>query len=225
MVDVNAQITAVDRAVRTEDVDGASSRVQTLAQIYPSPLADVWDAVTSPDRIARWFLPVEGEARLGGRYQVVGNAGGEVLECAPPHDGRAAYRITWEYGGGMSWVDIELTSAGDESTTLQLRHTARVDDLPPGFWETYGPGATGVGWDSGLLGLSLHLGSATDGPTPAEAEAWMLSDEGKQFARGAADGWAAAQVADGGDPEAAASAADATFRFYTGQVAEAAPEA
>ena len=35
----------------------------------------------------------------------------------------------------------------------------------------------------------------------------MLSEEGKRFARGAADGWAAAQVAAGEDPETAAASA------------------
>ncbi|MFE2771012.1 SRPBCC family protein [Microbacterium resistens] len=57
MVDVNAQVDAVTRGVRTEDVDGVLSRVQTLSQEYPSPIEDVWDAATSADRIPRWFLP------------------------------------------------------------------------------------------------------------------------------------------------------------------------
>ena len=91
--------------------------------------------------------------------------------------------------------------------------------MPDGFWELYGPGATGVGWDSGLLGLALHLGG--DGQIPPEAaEAWMLSEEGMRFARGAADGWAAAQIAAGDDPDAPQRAAEATYAFYTGQTPE-----
>ena len=49
----------------------------------------MWDAVTSAERIPRWFLPISGDLRLGGRYQLEGNAGGEVLECAPPARRRA----------------------------------------------------------------------------------------------------------------------------------------
>ncbi|MGZ8805052.1 MAG: SRPBCC domain-containing protein, partial [Microbacterium sp.] len=100
MVDVNAQIDAVTRGVRTTEVDGEAARVQSLSQVYSSGIADVWAAVTSADRIPRWFLPLSGDLRQGGRYQFEGNAGGEVLECSPPSGGTAGYRATWEFGGG-----------------------------------------------------------------------------------------------------------------------------
>ncbi len=215
MVDVPTQLKSVTRATRTEDRDGEPSYVQSLEQTYPSPLADVWEAVTTTDRIARWFLPITGDLRLGGRYQLEGNAGGTVLECAPPADGTAEYRITWEFGGGVSWVTIRLAAEG-EQTRFELEHVARVADMPEGMWETYGPGATGVGWDGGLLGLGLHLGATEGALAPEEAQAWAMTEKGKAFYRGAADGWAVAQVADGADPELAARNADATYAFYTG---------
>lgn len=215
MVDVPTQLKSVTRATRTEDRDGEPSYVQSLEQTYPSPLADVWEAVTTTDRIARWFLPITGDLRLGGHYQLEGNAGGTVLECAPPADGTAEYRITWEFGGGVSWVTIRLAAEG-EQTRFELEHVARVADMPEGMWETYGPGATGVGWDGGLLGLGLHLGATEGALAPEEAQAWAMTEEGKAFYRGAADGWAVAQVADGADPELAARNADATYAFYTG---------
>jgi uncharacterized protein YndB with AHSA1/START domain len=216
MVDVNAQIAAVSRGVQTAELDGEPSRVQTLTQVYSSAIDDVWEAVTSADRIERWFLPLSGDLHVGGRYQFVGNAGGEVLECAPPTSGVAGYRVTWEYGGGVSWVEVGLRSIAAETTRFELTHTARIDDLPEGFWELYGPGATGVGWDHSLLGLALNLRRSGE-ITPDAAEAWTLGEEGQRFARAAADGWAAAQVAAGDDPAAAQRAADATFAFYTGQ--------
>ncbi|WP_194396459.1 SRPBCC domain-containing protein [Microbacterium atlanticum] len=221
MVDVQAQVAAVTREIASDEIDGFPSRVQTLAQTYPSPIDDVWDAVTSAARIARWFLPVSGDLVLGGRYQFEGNAGGEIQECATPADGRAHYKATWEYGGGVTWLTVRLTAEGPEATRLELEHVARTDDVPDGFWETYGPGATGVGWDGGLLGLSLHLSGSGDGPTPAEAEAWALSNEGRAFYRAAADGWGAAHAADGTDAETARRAADNTYAFYTGQTPEA----
>lgn len=223
MVDVNAQIAAVQRAVRSDERDGAQTRVQTLTQTYPSPIDDVWDAVTSAERIPRWFLPVSGDLRLGGRYQLEGNAGGEVLACDPPSGDEARYRVTWEFGGGMSWLEVALRSTGEESTRVELIHTARVADLPPGFWDIYGPGATGVGWDGGLLGLALHLAGSTDLP-PEAAEAWAFTDEGRAFYRASADGWAAAQIADGAEPAVAHAAADATFGFYTGETLVEMPE-
>lgn len=217
MVDVTSQIAAVSRGLRLEEVDGVPSHVQTIAQEYSSDIDDVWNAATTAERVARWFLPISGDLRLGGRYQLEGNAGGEVLSCTPPTDGAAEYRITWEFGGGVSWVTVRLAALGADRTRFEIEHTAHTADLPEGFWEIYGPGATGVGWDGGLLGLALHLGATEGSLSPAEAEAWAVTDEGKSFYRAAADGWAAAHVEAGGDPEAAQRAADATYAFYTGQ--------
>lgn len=215
MVDIQNQLSAVTRHLALEDRDGEPSHVQTLEQTYPAGLKDVWEAVTTSERIARWFLPLSGDLRLGGQYQFEGNAGGTVLECAPPAEGTAHYRITWEFGGGVSWVTVRLSAEG-ESTRFSLEHVSHAADLPDGMWDTYGPGATGVGWDGGLLGLGLHLRAVEGSLSPQEAEAWAATEEGQRFYRGAADGWAAAQVAAGADPTVAARAADATFGFYTG---------
>ncbi|GAA5088901.1 SRPBCC domain-containing protein [Microbacterium yannicii] len=223
MVDVQHQLDAVTREIASEEIDGYAARVQTLAQTYPSPIDDVWDAVTSAARIARWFLPISGDLRLGGRYQIEGNAGGEIQECAPPQNGSARFRATWEFGGGVTWLTVRLTAEGSDATRFELEHVARTDDAPAEFWDVYGPGATGVGWDGGLLGLELHL-TGGDGPSPAEAGAWALTDEGRAFYRGAADAWAAAHAADGADPAIAARAADNTYAFYTGEPAAAAEE-
>ncbi len=226
MVDVNAQIDAVTRGLQTMDVDGEPARVQTLVQTYPAPIHDVWDAVTSAERIPRWFLPISGDLRLGGHYQLEGNAGGEVQECSPPAGGAAHYRITWGFGGGGdTWVTVRLEAASADETTLELEHIAKVADVPETMWEQFGPAATGIGWDSGLLGLALHLGGAVDGPTPEEGAAWMLSEDGKAFSRGSADGWAAAHVDDGADADTAARVAEATYLLYTGQSAAGMPEA
>jgi uncharacterized protein YndB with AHSA1/START domain len=215
MVDVLAQLGAVTREVRVDEIDGIESHVQSLSQTYPSPIDDVWDAVTNAERIPRWFMPVSGELRLGGRYQLEGNAGGEVLECEPPAGDAARYRVTWEFGGGVTWLTVRLTSDGD-GTRLQLEHVAHAADVPAEMWETFGPGATGVGWDGGLMGLALHLQAPETAMKPSEAEAWAGTEEGRAFYRGAADAWAAASVADGADPEAAKRQADATYGFYTG---------
>ncbi len=216
-VDIQKQIDAVERTLHTTDVDGEQSHVQTIGQQYPTGIDEVWAAVTTVDRIARWFMPVSGDLRLGGRYQLEGNAGGEVLECRAPEDGSASYRVSWEYGGGITWLTVRLTAVDAERTRFELEHVARAADVPAGMWETFGPGATGVGWDQGLLGLALHLGALEGSITPEQAEAWQMSEEGKAFSRAAADGWAAAQIAAGADPDVAARAADATYGFYTGQ--------
>lgn len=215
MVDVLTQLGAVTRELRVDELDGEPSHVQALEQTYPSPIDDVWEAVTTAERIQRWFLPLSGDLRVGGRFQLEGQAGGEVLECEPPSGDAARYRVTWEYGGGVTWLTVRLTSEGDR-TRLVLEHVARAADVPAEMWEAFGPGATGVGWDGGLLGLSLHLGAVEGALAPSEAEAWASTDEGRQFYRGAADAWGAAHEASGADADVAARAADATYGFYTG---------
>lgn len=216
-MDVLGQLGAVSRGVRTEEIDGEASTVQTLEQVYPSPVADVWDAVTSAERIARWFMPVTGDLRLGGSYQLEGNAGGTVLECTPPAGDSASYRVTWEFGGGVTWLTIRLTAEG-QGTRLELEHVARTADVPAGMADTFGPGATGVGWDGGLLGLSRHLtGSGEAGMDPETLNAWAASEEGRSFYRGAADAWARAAIANGADQTRAQAQADATYGFYTGE--------
>ena len=214
-MDIDSQIDAVDRAVTDAEQDGIEVRVQTLAQSYPSPLADVWDAVTTADRIGRWFLPIDGDLTLGGRYQLQGNAGGEVLECEPPDAARARFRVTWEFGGGVTWLTVRLSAVGDDATRLELEHVAPADAVPEELWNRFGPGATGLGWDGGLLGLSLHL-TAPD-QRPDDPMAWQLGPEGKRFNRLAADKWALAHTAWGADADLARAAADTVYAVYVGE--------
>src|SRR5690554_3756343 len=124
------QVDAVTRTLQNKDIDGEQFQVQSLAQEYPAGIAEVWDAVTSAERIARWFMPITGELQLGGQYQLQGNAGGKILACAEPESGTAEYRVTWEFGGGISWVVVRLTEQGPKSTRFELEHIARVADIP-----------------------------------------------------------------------------------------------
>ncbi len=181
MVDVNAQVAAVTRGVRTVEREGEPAHVQTLSQEYASPIDDVWDAVTSAERIPRWFLPI-GDLRLGGRYQLQGNAGGEVLDCAPPEGGEAGYRVTWEYMGGVSWLAVRLESVGDDRTRLELEHTARAADVPPGSGSSSVP-ARPASARTAASSACLHLAGGP-GIAPDEAEAAGRHRRGLAFYRG-----------------------------------------
>ncbi|MGH9159625.1 MAG: SRPBCC family protein, partial [Vicinamibacteraceae bacterium] len=178
------------------------------ARTYDTTVEDTWDALTSAERIPRWFLPISGDLRLGGRYQLKGNAGGEITACKPPRH----LAVTWEYGGSLSWVTVEL--AGDTSgrTRLQLEHVVPVGD----HWEQFGPGAPGVGWDLAIMGLGQHL--ATGAVVNAdEAAAWFASDEGRAFMRESSDDWCRAAIAAGVDETSARAAAARTIAAYTGE--------
>jgi uncharacterized protein YndB with AHSA1/START domain len=208
MIDIVRQIEAVQREVGSGRIPAGEGRAIRLRRTYDAPIADVWDALTNPDRIGRWFLPISGDFRLGGRYQLEGNAGGEILVCDRPN----RLRITWAYAetgnpADVSELEVRLSAASDDATVLELDHTAVVPDE---MWAEYGPGAVGVGWDQGLLGLELHLrGGAIDDPT-----AWQLSAEGRDFATRSSEAWGAANVAAGADPAAAERAVVNSTAFY-----------
>lgn len=74
MIDVATQINAVARTVGSRTLEDGEAKTVLVRQTYDAAVDDVWDACTSADRITRWFLPVTGDNRLGGRYQIEGNA-------------------------------------------------------------------------------------------------------------------------------------------------------
>ena len=94
MIDVVKQIEAVQREVGSGTLAAGEARAIRLRRTYDAPIEDVWDALTDPERIGRWFLPISGDYRIGGRYQFEGNAGGEIVACERPH----RLRATWVYG-------------------------------------------------------------------------------------------------------------------------------
>jgi uncharacterized protein YndB with AHSA1/START domain len=209
MIDVIGQISAVERTVGSRALPAGQARVSIISQTYDAPLEDIWDACTSAERIPRWFLPISGELRLGGRYQLEGNAGGTVERCDPPH----SFAATWEYGGEVSWIEVRLSPAGAGRTRFELEHVAHVDDQR---WAEFGPGATGVGWDMGLLGLASHLAGDGSGVSPDQAAAWMGSDEGRRFMTLSSERWGEASVAAGTPADEARAAAQRTTAAYTG---------
>lgn len=206
MNDFEQHLGDVQRSVASLEKNGQPACAVTLARSYDTTQADLWDAVTDPERLARWFAPVTGDLTEGGRYQIEGNAGGVIEACERP----TRLSLTWEFGDQKSWVVVELAADGDRSR-LTLTHIAPVNE----HWEQYGAGATGVGWELGYVGLALHLADP-EGPGFDE-EAFAGSPEGQAFLRGSAEGWGRAHVDSGEDAEAANAAAARTAAFFTGQ--------
>ncbi|WP_265523513.1 SRPBCC family protein [Oerskovia flava] len=208
MNDLLAELEAVRREVGGAELPAGAARRIALTRTYDADVADVWDALTDPDRIRRWFLPVTGDLRLGGHYQLEGNAGGEIRVCDEPR----RLQVTWIFGEApseedSSIVEVRLEPAADGSTELVLEHVAVV---PEEMWDRYGPGATGVGWDLTLLGLAAHLAGVELGD-PAEAE---RSPQMRQAMADSSRAWGAANVAAGADEDEAGAAVTRTTEFY-----------
>lgn len=209
MIDVQHQLNAVRRTVGTTTFEAREARVVTVSQTYDTDAADLWDACTTIERIPRWFLPITGDLRLGGQYSLEGNASGTVLTCDPPR----SFTATWECGG-ISWIEVTITPEQSGRATFTLAHISDINDDDE-HWLQFGPGAVGVGWDSGLLGLAGYLTSPEDRITPDRGAAWAASDEGRAFMAGSSERWYKAAVAAGTDPAQARSMADRTTEAYT----------
>jgi uncharacterized protein YndB with AHSA1/START domain len=208
MIDVIQQIEAVQREVGTGRIAAGEGHTVRLRRTYAAPIADVWDALTDPQRIGRWFLPISGDLRLGGNYKFEGNAGGEIVACDRPN----RLKVTWigmDTGSpaDVSEVELRLAAAGDDATVLELEHTAVVPDE---MWDQFGPGAVGVGWEGGFLGLALHFTSDSIG----DVAAWPYTEEGHDFYSRSSAAWGAANLAAGADPETGAANVENTTGFY-----------
>jgi uncharacterized protein YndB with AHSA1/START domain len=212
-VDPLQQLGLVTREVQDQERQGGPARVVVASREYDTQIEDLWEAITSPERIPRWFLPITGELRLGGRYQLEGNAGGEIQACVPPRQ----LAVSWEFGGGVSWLEVTLSPVAAQRTRLELRHIVPIDD----HWKQFGPGAVGVGWELALYGLALYYGGGGAAVDRAAALAWMGSEEGKTFLRRSSGAWCLAAIAGGDDPAAARAQAARTTAAYTGEPAPA----
>lgn len=207
--DITLHLQNMRREVRNTEHEGQTCKDVVASRLYDTTVADLWDAVTDPERLKRWFAPVTGELKLGGRFHVEGNASGTITACEP---GRR-FAGTWEFGGYTSWIEIVVASDGDGSR-LEIHHLA---PHPNPHWDSYGAGAGGVGWELGLLGLAEHFKRPADDVRSEGLNGWETSDEAKELVRAASADWGRASI-DGGDvPEQAMRAAEATRRFYSGE--------
>jgi uncharacterized protein YndB with AHSA1/START domain len=179
MIDIATQLNAIHRQVeRQPAAGGAGERVSVLLRrSYDTAAQDVWDAVTDPDRIKRWLMPVSGDLRVGGSFQLEGNAGGEILACEPPR----LLRVT--FGDPNSIVELRLTAQGAGDTVLELEHTVPIEIAQSGAGALW----VGPGWDGALLGLGLFLrGEAVGDPVAAAS-----SPEARAFSKESVHAWAA----------------------------------
>src|SRR5215475_3478032 len=183
---VTHDVKSVERRIGNRD----EARTLTISRVYDTTAEDLWDACTNPERVPRWFLPVSGDFKVGGRYSLEGNASGTIERCEPP---RSLF-ATWEFNGMVSWIELTLTPEGEGRSRFSLEHIAHVDDE---MWEQFGPGAVGIGWDLGVMGLTAHLTTGADRPPIEEAMAWQTSDEGREFVGAVSAAWADASIASG----------------------------
>jgi uncharacterized protein YndB with AHSA1/START domain len=209
MNDLIKELEKAQRSVGARRIPAGAGRTIELTRRYDASVEEVWATLTDPERISRWFLPVTGDLRPGGHYQLKGSARGEITACEPP----LHLSATWLFGddppppADIGLVTVELASVAGNATELRLEHAAVVDE---NRWYTYGPGATGVGWDLAILCLALFL----HGEPVADPEAFEASPEARAFTTRSSREWAVAHETSGATPAQARDAAARTAAFY-----------
>ncbi|MEN0066416.1 MAG: SRPBCC domain-containing protein [Myxococcota bacterium] len=196
----------ISRTLELGERDGVPVYIATTSRPYATTAADLWDALSNPERLKRWFLPVTGDLVEGGRYQFEGNAGGTITACIP----NERVEATWEFGGGVSWITVTIASESETTAVMTLVHTSPIHQP---FWDQYGPGATGIGWDLALDGAAMHF--AEPGRVMDETE-FISSEAGLRFIATSSAHWRDASIAAGTDAEQAKQAADRSTAFFSG---------
>lgn len=199
MFDLLEELTAIHRSVARDE--RAETVSVTVSRTYDADRDDVWDALTNPERIPRWFYPINGELEPGGSFQLVGHAGGEIRRCDRP----TALQVT--FGGPDSVLDVRLTEEPG-GTTLELVHTVPIAMAGSGAGALF----VGPGWDGALLGLGLHLRDQLVGDPLEVAD----SPEVIEFNRGSIDRWTEAiESSSTASAEEIAGAREAAVAQYT----------
>ncbi len=192
MIDIIAEVTAIGRQVAQRSSESGPTVVVTVSRRQPAAIADVWAALTDPDRVRRWFLPLTGYLVEGGTFQLEGNASGDILTCRPPG------HLVITFGGPSSVVDLWLKQVGQE-TLLEFDHTVPVE-MAGG---TAGALYVGPGWDSALMGLAGFL----SGEVSTDPVAAASSPEAQAFGVQSVEAWAGVITASGTSDAEAVTAA------------------
>jgi len=203
------QLTAVTRTV----APARSGNTIALSQTFDASAEQLWEAVTTAERLARWFGTASGDVVPGGRYELPEmETSGRLVEVDPPR----RLQLTWEYGKSSSDLELLITAPEEGGgSTLTLRHTVPAD----AHWATFGPGATGCGWDAALYALAQHL-EDPGADLMRRLGSFAGSPEGADFTRATADAWYEAHVAGGADRKPARKASVRTAAAYLGEEIE-----
>lgn len=187
----DASLWLVQRSMRDREIPQGLARAAVLTRRYEAAIEDVWNAITTPDRIDRFFLPLSGDLREGGTYAFEGQAGGRILTCEAPR----LLRVEWVppgCRGDADQVELRLTADGPDATWLELEHASVADvfQIDPDA-ETYSPA---LGWEAPLHFLGEYLrGVLPDRP----GIEWHEFDEAEEMrlAKLRAPEWAKAAAA------------------------------
>jgi uncharacterized protein YndB with AHSA1/START domain len=132
-------------SMRALDDTRGAIRVEDL---YDTDITDLWDACTTPERLARWIAEVSGELHLGGsihaRFTSTWTGAGRVDICEPP-----SHLLLTMLPGTAEESEIEawLTAEGARTRLVVEERGLPLDELH----------FHGAGWQAHLEDLARLL--------------------------------------------------------------------
>ena len=142
--------------MRTLDETRGAVRVE---DVYDTHIKDLWEACTSPERLARWIAEVSGDLRVGGTIHAMFTSTwtgpGRVEVCDAPHH----LLLTMEPGTeDETQMEAWLTEEGSKTRLVVEERGLPVDKM---YFH-------GAGWQAHLE----DLGRSLAGDTSAHPERW-----------------------------------------------------
>ena len=115
---------------------------------FAASLEEVWDALTNPERLARWLAPGSIDGGGDGTVKLDFGEGGLVTGRVLRWEPLSLVEFEWRFAGETeSVVRFELSRDGD-GTHLVLDHRALGPEHATGY---------SAGWDAHLAALGDHL--------------------------------------------------------------------
>ena len=127
---------------------GDGRGVVRMEDVYDTSADDLWSALTTPDRLARWIGEVSGDLRVGGTFQARFTSGwegpGRVEICCRPER-----LLVVMMPGTVDETRIEATlaPAGDRTRLVIEERGIPIEHLP----------GHGSGWQAHVEDLGAHL--------------------------------------------------------------------
>ena len=107
--------------------------------VYATDVDDLWQAITTRERLARWMVDYTGDLHEGGTWAVATDgdeepwATGTITSCEPPR----SFTTTW-HATGEDPTELTVTLEGvDGGTRMRLVHTGIRSIFYGAGWQTY----------------------------------------------------------------------------------------
>jgi uncharacterized protein YndB with AHSA1/START domain len=156
--------------LRHRTIPAGDARVAVFTRTYETTIEDLWDACTDPKRLARWYVPVTGDLRVGGSFAQVNMGSGTILACDAPR------LLKLSLGGGVDEIELRLLPGPEDgTTTLELQHATTLDSHEIGGEMFDAIFCMGGGYYPRLLALDMHVRGTL--PDDYDSTAFHLNPE------------------------------------------------